>query len=72
MFRKMDNQHLTAVQGVRAYMQQSRVYVGMILILIFGEVLGLYGYGALRHSHDFSANAYSLIVGLILNSRSHP
>lgn len=30
-------------QGVRAYMQQSRVYVGMILILIFGEVLGLYG-----------------------------
>lgn len=31
-------------KGVRAYMQQSRVYVGMILILIFGEVLGLYGY----------------------------
>ncbi|KAJ5665481.1 uncharacterized protein N7477_007929 [Penicillium maclennaniae] len=42
--------------GVRAYMQQSRVYVGMILILIFGEVLGLYG--------------TSLIVGLILNSKS--
>ncbi|KAL2010281.1 hypothetical protein VTN00DRAFT_6088 [Thermoascus crustaceus] len=40
--------------GVRAYMQQSRVYVGMILILIFGEVLGLYG----------------LIVGLILNTKS--
>ncbi|GIK00257.1 V-type proton ATPase 16 kDa proteolipid subunit 2 [Aspergillus viridinutans] len=40
--------------GVRAYMQQSRVYVGMILILIFGEVLGLYG----------------LIVGLILNTNS--
>lgn len=35
---------LTISQGVRAYMQQSRVYVGMILILIFGEVLGLYGY----------------------------
>ena len=35
---------LTATQGVRSYMQQSRVYVGMILILIFGEVLGLYGY----------------------------
>jgi F0F1-type ATP synthase membrane subunit c/vacuolar-type H+-ATPase subunit K len=30
--------------GVRAFMQQSRVYVGMVLILIFGEVLGLYGY----------------------------
>ncbi|KAI9367497.1 hypothetical protein BJX61DRAFT_299690 [Aspergillus egyptiacus] len=34
--------------GVRAYMQQSRVYVGMILILIFGEVLGLYGYVPLQ------------------------
>lgn len=42
---RVDAQTLTAiVQGVRAYMQQSRVYVGMILILIFGEVLGLYGY----------------------------
>lgn len=30
--------------GVRAYMEQSRVFVGMVLILIFGEVLGLYGY----------------------------
>ena len=25
-------------------MQQSRVFVGMVLILIFAEVLGLYGY----------------------------
>jgi F0F1-type ATP synthase membrane subunit c/vacuolar-type H+-ATPase subunit K len=25
-------------------MQQSRIFVGMVLILIFGEVLGLYGY----------------------------
>lgn len=40
--------------GVRCYMQQSRVFVGMVLILIFGEVLGLYG----------------LIVALILNSKS--
>jgi V-type H+-transporting ATPase proteolipid subunit len=40
--------------GVRSYMQQSRVFVGMVLILIFGEVLGLYG----------------LIVGLILHSKS--
>ena len=30
--------------GVRAFMEQSRVFVGMVLILIFGEVLGLYGY----------------------------
>lgn len=40
--------------GVRSYMQQSRIFVGMVLILIFGEVLGLYG----------------LIVGLILQSKS--
>jgi len=39
--------------GVRSYMLQSRVFVGMVLILIFGEVLGLYG----------------LIVALILNAR---
>lgn len=38
-------QMLTFYQGVRAYMQQSRIFVGMVLILIFGEVLGLYGYG---------------------------
>lgn len=30
-------------KGVRAYMSQSRIFVGMVLILIFGEVLGLYG-----------------------------
>lgn len=30
-------------KGVRAYMEQSRIFVGMVLILIFGEVLGLYG-----------------------------
>merc|ERR1711924_439702 len=29
--------------GVRANAQQSRLYVGMILILIFAEALGLYG-----------------------------
>jgi V-type H+-transporting ATPase proteolipid subunit len=35
-------------------MLQSRIFVGMVLILIFGEVLGLYG----------------LIVALILNTKS--
>lgn len=30
-------------KGVRAYMQQSRIFVGMVLVLIFAEVLGLYG-----------------------------
>lgn len=34
-------------KGVRAYMQQSRIFVGMVLILIFGEVLGLYGYASI-------------------------
>jgi V-type H+-transporting ATPase proteolipid subunit len=29
--------------GVRASAQQPRLYVGMILIMIFAEVLGLYG-----------------------------
>ena len=35
------------MKGVRSYMQQSRIFVGMVLILIFGEVLGLYGYAEL-------------------------
>merc|ERR1711871_1216233 len=39
--------------GVRASAQQPKLYVGMVLILIFAEALGLYG----------------LIVGLILTSR---
>jgi len=29
--------------GVRAFMEQPKVYTGMVLILIFAEVLGLYG-----------------------------
>ena len=38
-------------KGVRAYMEQSRIFVGMVLILIFGEVLGLYGYvGCARYT----------------------
>jgi len=41
--------------GVRAFMRQSRIFVGMVLILIFAEVLGLYG----------------LIVALILNTRAN-
>ncbi|KAK3080638.1 H(+)-transporting V0 sector ATPase subunit c [Coniosporium uncinatum] len=39
--------------GVRGTAQQPRLFVGMILILIFAEVLGLYG----------------LIVALLMNSR---
>jgi len=40
--------------GVRASAQNSKLFVGMVLILIFSEALGLYG----------------LIVGLILASRN--
>jgi len=39
---------------VRAYVHESKVFVAMVLILIFAEVLGLYG----------------LIVALILNTRT--
>lgn len=40
--------------GVRGTAQQSRLFVGMILVLIFAEVLGLYG----------------LIVALVLTTKS--
>jgi len=39
---------------VRAYVRESKVFVAMVLILIFAEVLGLYG----------------LIVALIMNSKA--
>ena len=54
-------------------MQQSRVYVGMILILIFGEVLGLYGCefsNPPRTIDPFLLTFIRLIVGLILHSHS--
>ncbi|KAJ0786022.1 V-type proton ATPase 16 kDa proteolipid subunit [Helianthus annuus] len=40
--------------GVRANAQQPKLFVGMILILVFAEALALYG----------------LIVGIILSSRA--
>jgi V-type H+-transporting ATPase proteolipid subunit len=40
--------------GVRAYIYQPKMFVGMVLILIFAEVLGLYG----------------LIISLILNTKA--
>ncbi|EJD50355.1 V-type ATPase [Auricularia subglabra TFB-10046 SS5] len=39
---------------VRAFVHENRIFVAMVLMLIFGEVLGLYG----------------LIVSLILNTRA--
>lgn len=41
--------------GSRAFLEQGKVFVGMVLILIFAEVLGLYG----------------LIVALILNTKTN-
>lgn len=34
---------LTSEQCVRAYVHEQRIFVSMVLILIFAEVLGLYG-----------------------------
>ena len=56
--------------GVRSYMQQSRIFVGMVLILIFGEVLGLYGSVLISFTHQKLTKNYSLIVALILNTKS--
>jgi V-type H+-transporting ATPase proteolipid subunit len=51
-------------------MSQSRIFVGMVLILIFAEVLGLYGYvGGTKRDWPI-ANQARLIVALILNTRA--
>lgn len=59
--------------GVRAFMAQSRIFVGMVLILIFGEVLGLYGY-AIDSVHTLLSMLIfppcRLIVALLLNTKS--
>ena len=57
--------------GVRGTAQQPRLFVGMILILIFAEVLGTLGSSS---SHDTRSDdilgLYGLIVALLMNSRS--
>lgn len=46
-------------------MLQSRIFVGMVLILIFGEVLGLYGYANLPKT---GLNSYlTKLVSLLLS-----
>lgn len=40
-------------EGVRQFMHQPKLFVGIVLILIFAEVLGLYG----------------MIIALILNTK---
>lgn len=42
-------------EGVRQLMHQPRLFVGIVLILIFAEVLGLYG----------------MIVGLLMNTKGN-
>ncbi|KAI0793067.1 hypothetical protein BC629DRAFT_1592976 [Irpex lacteus] len=57
--------------GVRGTAQQPRLFVGMILILIFAEVLGLYGEYSSAEKFDISLTVpQGLIVALIMNSRA--
>lgn len=44
-------------------MRQSRIFVGMVLILIFAEVLGLYGYGSLGPGCGGSADRVQTYCG---------
>jgi V-type H+-transporting ATPase 16kDa proteolipid subunit len=54
--------------GVRGTAQQPRLYVGMILILIFAEVLGMSS--GLRLTIADYLGLYGLIVALLMNSRA--
>lgn len=68
--------------GVRGSAQQPRLYVGMILILIFAEVLGelpgIWSYSSLLVSWTYTililfsyrAGLYGLIVALLMNSQA--
>ena len=51
-------------------MQQSRIFVGMVLILIFGEVLGLYGYVYLRLSSPQGRRDGGRMIGGLLTKSS--
>lgn len=59
-------------QCVRALVHESKVFVGMVLILIFAEVLGLYGCVVRLFSALYSlitSQLARLIVALIMNTR---
>ena len=52
-------------------MYESKVFVTMVLILIFAEVLGLYGYAMSPFSfYSCSMPCHRLIVALIMNTKA--
>lgn len=56
--------------GVRGTAQQPRLFVGMILILIFAEVLGNLALTIAQASTDILLGLYGLIVALLMNSKA--
>jgi len=57
--------------GVRGTAQQPRLFVGMILILIFAEVLGKSNLEAIGKWQQLTQSGlYGLIVALLMNSRA--
>lgn len=59
--------------GVRGTAQQPRLFVGMILILIFAEVLGMDLSLTLKMAMWFTYHTiglYGLIVALLMNSKA--
>lgn len=57
--------------GVRGTAQQPRLFVGMILILIFAEVLGTDRSWKTSASHaNILLGLYGLIVALLMNSKA--
>ena len=58
--------------GVRGTAQQPRLFVGMILILIFAEVLGKIPCSSANQGHPslMCLGLYGLIVALLMNSKA--
>ena len=57
--------------GVRGTAQQPRLFVGMILILIFAEVLGKHNLILRFFVANSSLGLYGLIVALLMNSKAN-
>jgi V-type H+-transporting ATPase proteolipid subunit len=58
--------------GVRGTAQQPRLFVGMILILIFAEVLGKkFPFKSSNMHADQAVGLYGLIVALLMNSKAN-